>query len=212
MLPSSRYLAREMVRPIYEVNRSARPDRPYRILEVGPGTGPFTKEILKIMHVTDELVVCEINPRLMERLKLSLGSIECFRAKEHKVSFFEGSILDLPKQYIAEGFDLIVSSLPFHNFSPELVKEFLNFFSQILAPNGTITFFHYVGLRKLSGLSPNRSLRNRIKGVDKVIATWCNELSKEGNVHKCISMLNFPPAVAIRVECPSKGIDICKIK
>ncbi len=199
MLPSSRYLAKEMVRPIREVNRQTRNSRPYRILEVGPGTGPFTKKILKLMPVTDELVVCEINARLMERLKLSLSTLDVYQAKQHKIDFFEGSVLDLPEDLINDGFDLIVSSLPFHNFNPDLVEHFLEFFSKILTPTGTITFFHYVGLRHLSEFSPNRELRDRIKGVDSVIANWCENASQNGLIKKKISMLNFPPAVSISV-------------
>lgn len=199
MLPSSRYLANEMVRPISEVVRQSGSNRPYRILEVGPGTGPFTKKILKLMPVSDELVICEINSRLMERLKLSLSSLDVYQAKQQQINFFEGSVLDLPTDLINEGFDLIVSSLPFHNFDPSLVEHFLEFFSEILTPTGTITFFHYVGLRHLSELSPNKELRERVKGVDSVIATWCDNASQNGLIKKKISMLNFPPAVAISV-------------
>lgn len=195
MLPSSKYLAKEMVRPI----RHRKNNKSYRILEIGPGTGPFTKELLNHMHVNDELVVCEINPRLMDRLRISLSTLESFKAKEHKVSFFQGSILDLPKEEIKGGFDLIVSSLPFHNFDPELVQVFLDFYSDILAPGGNITFFHYVGLKKMSEFSPNKQIRNRIKGVNKVISKWCSSASKHGYIRKRVSMLNFPPAVSIEV-------------
>ena len=200
MLPSSRYLAKEMVRPLTEVDRRSRNGRPYRILEVGPGTGPFTKSIVRKMPVSDQLVVCEINPRLMDRLKISLSTIDQFEPKQHRIEFFEGSVLELPEEIIGEGFDLIVSSLPFHNFNPEMVKDFLTFFSKILVKDGTVTFFHYLGLRKLSGLSPNRELRSRIRGVDSVISDWCDLNSKSGFVQKTVEMFNLPPAVAITVK------------
>jgi phosphatidylethanolamine/phosphatidyl-N-methylethanolamine N-methyltransferase len=200
MLPSSRYLAKEMVRPMKEFSRDRAKPKSYRILEVGPGTGPFTKSIIKLMPVSDQLIVCEINPRLMERLQRSLSTMDSYTAKEHKIEFYQGSVLDLPKELIGEGFDLIVSSLPFHNFDPELVQEFLTFFKNILSEDGTITFFHYLGLRKLSEFSPNKAVRTRIKAVDNIISDWCELSKKSGFVNKRISMLNFPPAVAITVK------------
>lgn len=200
MLPSSKYLAKEMVKPITEYEKRLKRNTPYRILEIGPGTGPFTKKIIKHMHVSDELVVCEINSRLMDRLKSSLECLDYYGAKSHRVHFYLGSVLDLPKEMIQDGFDLIVSSLPFHNFDPESVKEFLEFYNSILKSDGTITFFHYVGLRKLSELSPKKELRERIRGVDKVITTWCSQASRYGRIKKHVSVLNFPPAVSIRVD------------
>jgi phosphatidylethanolamine/phosphatidyl-N-methylethanolamine N-methyltransferase len=191
MLPSSPYLAKLMVQPLLSSHRS------WRILEVGPGTGPFTRSILKLMKPSDELVVCEINNRFMLGLKESLEVEPSYQFNKNRVSFYEGSVLDLPTELVGEGFDLIVSSLPFHNFSPETVDSFFSFFQAVLKEEGTLTFFHYAGLRKLSGISPKKDIRERVKGVDQVIEKWCLEASRDGLLRKKVSLLNLPPAVSV---------------
>src|ERR1043165_2429371 len=62
VLPSSPALARAMTKSL----RSA--TGPKRLLEVGPGTGPFTKNILKALRNGDELHIVEINPIFANRL------------------------------------------------------------------------------------------------------------------------------------------------
>src|SRR5215471_18367200 len=49
ILPSSRFLARALVRPLFG------PRPTWRILEVGPGTGSVTREIAKRMTMADRL-------------------------------------------------------------------------------------------------------------------------------------------------------------
>jgi phosphatidylethanolamine/phosphatidyl-N-methylethanolamine N-methyltransferase len=194
MLPSSPHLAKLMIEPLHSIKM------PVRVLEVGPGTGPFTRAILKQMKPFDELVVCEINTRFMKGLKESLSTDSSYIENKDRIHFFEGSVLELPPEYEDKGFDFIVSSLPFHNFTPELVETFFLYFKKVLKNEGTLTFFHYAGLRKLSGISPNKEVRDRVKGVDKVIAKWCDEASRDGTINKKISIFNLPPAVSVRIS------------
>src|SRR5437764_12747057 len=67
LMPSSRFLARALAAPLGH----ARP--PGRILEVGPGTGSVTREILRRLIPGDQLDAVELNSRFIERLEL------CFR-------------------------------------------------------------------------------------------------------------------------------------
>lgn len=202
MLPSSQHLAKLMIEPLND-----HPDRAHRrILEVGPGTGPFTRALLKKLRTTDELVVCEINSRFMNTLKETLETDQHFQKHNERVHFYEGSVLELPEEYVKDGFDFIVSSLPFHNFAPELVNEFFCYFKKILKNEGTLTFFHYAGLRKLSGISLNKEVRNRVKGVDQVIERWCSEASRDGLLDKKVSLFNLPPAVSVRLSIPTERV------
>ncbi|HTK76950.1 MAG TPA: hypothetical protein VL371_16910, partial [Gemmataceae bacterium] len=57
LLPSSRFLAKTLAAPL----SGARP--PYRILEVGPGTGAVTRAIARRMISGDQLDAVELNPR-----------------------------------------------------------------------------------------------------------------------------------------------------
>ncbi|MDO8272562.1 MAG: hypothetical protein Q7U82_11700 [Gammaproteobacteria bacterium] len=84
--------------------------RPLKILEIGSGKGPFTREIIRRMSTDSTLVVCEIkseyNPwieRLMEehphkQVRLHNGCVT--------------GLLTAPELY-----DVIVSSLPLKNFT-----------------------------------------------------------------------------------------------
>lgn len=194
MLPSSPHLAKLMIKPLDNYSSKR------RILEVGPGTGPFTRAIIKKMNKEDEFIICEINSRFMTSLKNSLSTNPDYLKNKDRIFFYQGSVLELPNNYKTNGFDMIVSSIPFHNFSPEIVDNFFCFFREILKNEGTLSFFHYAGLRKISGMSLNKDIRDRVKGVDQVIDKWCDKISKEGTLDKKISLLNLPPAVSVHLS------------
>jgi len=199
MLPSSPHLAKLMVEPLLIADRG-----PWSILEIGPGTGPFTRSILKGMKQEDTLEVCEINHRFMEVLKKSLVNNSNYQVNKDRVNFYEGSIIDLADTMKPESFDFIVSSLPFHNFPVELVEQFLAVYSKILKKDGILSFFHYAGLRKLSGISPSKKVRDRVKQVDILLRAWCEENAKEGTFKKRVSFLNVPPAVSVNFSIQGK--------
>ncbi|MGY8753542.1 MAG: rRNA adenine N-6-methyltransferase family protein, partial [Phycisphaerales bacterium] len=65
MAPSSRFLARTIVQSIpNQANK--------RVLEVGCGTGAFTKEILKKLQDADEFHIVELCPDFCEAVEKSL--------------------------------------------------------------------------------------------------------------------------------------------
>lgn len=199
MLPSSPHLAKLMIEPLMISERG-----PWSILEIGPGTGPFTRSILKEMKSSDSLQICEINHRFMEVLKKSLANNYSYQANKDRINFYEGSIIDLAETIEPESFDFIVSSLPFHNFPVELVEEFLAVYSKVLKKDGILSFFHYAGLRKLSGISPSKKVRDRVKEVDKLLRAWCEENAKVGTFRRRVSFLNVPPAVSVNFSIQGK--------
>ncbi len=190
LIPSSPALGRAMVRPIRESRKKS-----LNILEVGPGTGPFTRQILKLMGHKDRLTICEINPRFVKQLQTELPKNKHFLLHQERVELFEGPVQGLAKQIAEPCFDVVVSSLPFSNFPPDMVDEILQCLKAMLVPDGVITFCEYVGVRKLAGLLPDR--RARVKGVDAVIKKWCTNVRTAGRVKKEIALLNFPPAYTI---------------
>ncbi len=199
MLPSSPHLAKLMVEPLLRGERKS-----WSILEIGPGTGPFTRSILREMKEGDTLQICEINHRFMTTLRKSLENNPYFQANKSSISFYEGSIIDLAESMEEGSFDFIVSSLPFHNFPVPLVKEFLAVYSKVLKKDGILSFFHYAGLRKLSGISPSKKVRDRIKEVDILLREWCEENAKEGTYKKKVSFFNVPPAVSVNFSIQGK--------
>lgn len=195
MLPSSPALGRAMVRPIREAHR------PLNILEVGPGTGPFTKQILKLMRSEDRFTICEINGRFLSLLRRNLSRNEHFRRNRDRITFFHGPVQELPGSAAFRGqFDIIVSSLPFSNFAPETVDEILSLFRTMLAEEGSLSFIEYLAVRKVTALFSTRRSRERLVGVEKVIQNWIDRAETDGQVRKRISLLNVPPAVAIEFD------------
>src|SRR5205085_11946719 len=63
LLPSSRFLARALVGEL------RKPRGPSRILEVGPGTGSVTAQVLRLMAPGDRLDAVEINSHFISLLQ-----------------------------------------------------------------------------------------------------------------------------------------------
>lgn len=197
ILPSSRALARSMVEPLRGIKKLV------SILEVGPGTGPITREILRAMGPQDTFLICEINPRFMARLKRSLQRNRDFQRHSSRVSFLEGPVQELSPSVNADRFDVIISSLPFYNFHPDTVDEIFQLFEYILKPGGRLTFIEYLVTRQIGSLFSSREHRERVRAVETVIRNWCKTVDKSGEVEKKISFLNVPPALSYHFTYPA---------
>lgn len=199
IIPSSRYFARQMIRPVIR-NRQ----KPQNILEVGPGTGPFTKEILRVMKPEDRFTICEINQGFLDRLKEGLKDNSDYLKNRDRVIFHLGPIVDFYRENPDLKFDSIVTSLPFNNFSPEVVREHLEVFKNLLTPGGSFTFCEYFGVRRLAMFVSKGDKLERLKGVDGIMQKWSsNNSTNQTKVKKTISLLNVPPAVTIECICGS---------
>ena len=249
MCPSSPMLGRAMASPVSASDRKN--SRPMTILEVGPGTGPVTRQILRFMGPEDRFVICELNHRFITRLQHTLQKNRDFIRNRDRVDFYEGPIQDLYgkvfstigssntshsngngvqpngnghlnghghlngnghlkikgdgvrdgslyRTWPTQSFDVIVSTLPFSNFSPEMVDEILSIFRNMLAENGTVSFVEYFMIRKVSLLFAKPEDRARIKAVDRVIERWSTIAASEGEVRKKLSLINIPPALSIQ--------------
>jgi phospholipid N-methyltransferase len=201
MLPSSRFLGRDMVRAVREANG------PINILEVGPGTGPFTRQILRYMGAEDRLTVCEINERFLSLLRERLSRNQDYLNHRDRVRFILGAVQDLPRMVPGERYDVIVSSLPFSNFSPALVEEIAGVFEVLIAPGGSITVLEYLGLRKLSLAFSTPERRRRLAGVERVVQAWRHRVRESGRVKTRVSFLNVPPALSIQFRYEAESRD-----
>ncbi|MDD2942178.1 MAG: methyltransferase domain-containing protein [bacterium] len=198
--PSSRFFARDMIAPVLE--KSGRRS----ILEVGPGTGPFTRQILKVMGPEDELVICEINGEFLRHLKTSLEKNPYYCRHQERVRFFEGPVQDLRNAIGPDmRFDAIVTSLPFNNFTSDLVEELLNIFRDLCKEDGSFTFCEYWGVRKISTVFSRSARRERLKAVDSVVKSWCRGEEHGGKVEKKLTVLNVPPALAVQTKYGSRN-------
>jgi phospholipid N-methyltransferase len=181
VLPSSRFLARKIARHIKDS------PSPARILEVGPGTGAFTGEILRQLRPGDELLLVELNDRFVEILRDRLASDPAWKQTQGRVTLRHGSALDLGA---AERFHLIICGLPFNNFDPNLVERLTNLFLDRLEPGGCFSFFEYLGLRRLKSAVVGAKEKARLAKIEKIIAKLSSRCRSE-----CDRVLrNVPPA------------------
>jgi phospholipid N-methyltransferase len=162
LFPSSKWAAEALTGPL----RSRR--EPSRILEVGPGSGPVTVRILKDMHPQDQLTICEINPRLMEALKKKLASNQDYIKNKDRVSFFLGPVQEMPN---TEKFDLIICAIPFLNLDVSTVEEIFDKLVEVSSENSVMTYFEYIGIRKISKVVSPPQRKRRIEQLDSYFKT-----------------------------------------
>lgn len=156
--PSSRFLAKKMLSEIDF-------DRAKAIVELGPGTGVFTRRLLSKMDANAKLFVFELNDDFYNNLKHSID--------DPRVILIHDSAEHLEKYLNENGVeyaDVVISSLPLANFSEELTKSILSTSYNNLKAQGKYIQFQY-------------SLQAK-----KDITAYFNEMQIK------FTALNFPPA------------------
>lgn len=179
--PTSRWAALAMTDPLEDGNRP-----PKKILELGPGTGSVTVSILERMIPGDELTICEINPRFMKALKEKLSKLDSYQKHADQIYFFEGPVEEMPENGT---FDVIVCALPFLNFDIETVKSIFEKLRRISSSDTVMTYYEYIGLRKVGKAVSPANRKERIKQVDG----YLTNLSKRIRMGKKRVWLNMLP-------------------
>lgn len=179
LLPSSRFLARAIAKRIKGDDLN--------ILEVGAGTGAVTKEIAKVLHKNDHLVLSEINKDFIKHLETLLADGGPLGQRASQIELFPYKVQELKGK---QTFDYIISSLPFHNFTPSVVQDILDHYDLLLKPNGVVIFFEYKWIQGLKIFFKKKEVI-RMDAVEQVINTYLE--NKE--VEEEPVFLNIPPAL-----------------
>jgi phospholipid N-methyltransferase len=182
LLPSSRFLARALAAPL------AGPRPPCRILEVGPGTGSVTREIVRRLQPGDQLDCVELNERFVERLEHSLGHDPRFRAYRHQVHVIHSPVEALAGE---AQYDFIISGLPLNNFPVDLVRDIFNAYSRLIKPGGVLSYFEYVLIRHLKTPFSGRKERRRLYRVGRLVGQYIRAFQ----IRRQPVLINVPPAV-----------------
>jgi phosphatidylethanolamine/phosphatidyl-N-methylethanolamine N-methyltransferase len=198
VLPSGRALARALSRYVREhvaeslrgLDSAVSEKLPYvgrRILEVGPGTGAVTAQIIHDMRAGDRLDLVERNDQFVAHLRERIATAEPFRSAADRISLLHCAVEELPddRQY-----DLIISGLPLNNFSVESVREIMNKLRRLLVRGGTLSFFEYVAVRRAKSLIGGRAERERLTGISQIF----RELLSASEVRRDLVVANVTPA------------------
>ncbi|MBI3927391.1 MAG: phosphatidylserine decarboxylase [Armatimonadetes bacterium] len=203
LLPTSSSAARAMVR------EAARHHGPKRILEAGPGTGPVTAELVKLLGPEDRLVLCELNAGFVSYLEERFQREPEFVKVRHQVRILHASVTDVPED---ELFDYIVSAIPFTRLEPELVEQILEKFKTLLNPAGVLTYIEYQYLRAINTRVSTGSRRERLQRVDRLFKTMLGQ-----HQFRCEPVYrNVPPAwirsLRFTEADPEKALEIQPMK
>ena len=184
--PSSRFLAGEMVASIKQVEHK-------RILEVGCGTGAFTKAILKTLQNGDEFQIVEMNETFCQDIEMNLLSSFCGNNPDIRVELHNKL---LQEANLDGEFDAIICGLPFNNFPIELVEELFQTMLGLLKEGSELAYFEYLGMRWLKSIFGTPTLR---KSTEERTAD-INARIREFNGSEDSVWCNFPPCRVVRLR------------
>lgn len=159
------------------------------ILEVGPGTGTVTEQIIGSVRPGDCLHLVELNPKFCDLL-VELASTKWKNAlKDVEFKIFRCSMEEFPED---QRYQFLISSLPLNNFEFVLVKSILQSYQELLEPGGKLSYFEYLAARRV------REVISKVKGDDDGIRTChlLGEFIRNFQLEYDEVIMNFPPAVA----------------
>ena len=190
--PSSPILAKAMTSTIGRIGG------PRRVLEVGPGTGPFTRAILRKLRAGDQFDLVEINETFCRKLEKEM--LVKYR-REHPNVQVRLHCAPIEDADLAGPYDVIVCGLPFNNFPPKLMRQIFRRMFDLLKENGELVYFEYAGVRVMKGPVLDEAGRARLKRIGAI----GKSLRRKHGGEKELVLGNFPPAIAYRLKGGQKS-------
>lgn len=141
--------------------REAKLEEAKVIVELGPGTGVFTKAILKSMNPKADYLALEINKQFADTLKLTYPGVAVYHDSAE-------AIREYLKRHGHEKCDRIISGLPWTAFDSEMQRNLIEEIHKSLAPGGMFLTFAYFPLNHLpAGRAFYDELSSRFSSVEK---------------------------------------------
>ena len=174
--PSSKFLAKDLVEQL-EDDISCQECQPLNILEIGPGTGPLTKQITKLLRPKDNLDIVELHEHFFKTIQQ--------KYQRQNICVHHQDILNFNSD---NKYDYIFSSLPYEAMSEELIREIWRTKLNLCKQKAFICYFKYVSFRKFK-------------------SNFEKEIVQRYQRDKKVVLLNLPPAkvFTLQINNPSVG-------
>ncbi|WP_229068825.1 class I SAM-dependent methyltransferase [Actinoplanes sp. DH11] len=192
--PSGRALAEVLTAPVRD-----RPAQPLTVLEVGAGTGSVTRALLGHMPTGSNLDIIEANPRFAARLRRLVDTRDPLTSAAATAEIHE---MLLSRFATERRYDVIVSGLPMTNFEPGEVNDIMARLVELLHPEGTLTYFAYVGTRAARRLVSAPAQARRHDAVEAVLQAW----RAAHTARRRTVWANLPPAHVWHLRSALRGL------
>ena len=141
------------------------------VVELGPGTGVFTREIMKRIPDPCRFLSIEKNPQFAQELQKSDGLTPLTEIIEGDA----GNLGDLLKERNLEKVNVVISGLPWAAFPGPLQEKVLNQVSERLSSNGYFVTFAYGGIHLLpKARAFRKELENHFSKISRTRTVWRN--------------------------------------
>ncbi|MEV4357689.1 class I SAM-dependent methyltransferase [Nonomuraea sp. NPDC004186] len=159
--PSSRWLASAVCAPIPERGEPT-------VVELGPGTGPFTAEIQQRLGGRGHHLAVEVNEPMARLLAARFPAVDVVNADAARLG-------ELLAERGLQQADVVVSGLPWAAFPQELQHALLSAVTSVMSPGAAFTTFSYIHAIPLSSARRFRALlAERFEEVVPGRTVWRN--------------------------------------
>lgn len=165
IIPSSTYLAKEMFRSVDFSNIKS-------IVELGAGTGVFTKILASNIQASAHGLVFEQNDAMRNKLKGTYPNLTFFSDA--------AELTDVVQTLETRAVDVVISSLPFANFSQKIRTQIAHDIYEVLKPNGLLVAFQYSKQMKetFESLFPKVSISFVPFNIPPAFVFKCNKIDQ----------------------------------
>ncbi|NYI96804.1 phospholipid N-methyltransferase [Streptomonospora nanhaiensis] len=192
--PSSPALAHRLARFLDERDD---PDAPLTVMEAGAGTGAVSRAIASHMRPGDTLDLVETNPEFTGHLaELLVADPELSRVAD-RVTVHQMPVTNMGPD---RRYDVIVSGLPFANFTAEEVREIMEYYFSVLRPGGHLSFFGYLYTKEVKAVIAPRADYLRQARSSWVVEEWVNRYG----IGTEPVLANLPPAWIHHLRKPAE--------
>ncbi|GAA4917078.1 phospholipid N-methyltransferase [Nonomuraea thailandensis] len=161
LAPSSRHLAAAVCAPVPEKGEPI-------VVELGPGTGPFTAEIQHRLSGRGHHLAVELNERMARLLAERFPAVDVANEDATRL----GKLLADRGLRMA---DVVVSGLPWAAFPDQLQRDLLDAVTGAMSPGAAFTTFSYIHAIPLSSARRFRALlAERFEEVVPGRTVWRN--------------------------------------